>query len=529
MSLPLYLPAALLLTSISSAAQVQDLGTIPVSGLTTVSQANDVSRDGQVVVGLSTDLTSDLAAFAWTESTGLTRLDDPQSPFILTSFQVSGDGSVAVGGALQGGNDLSLRWDLATGAVLPIVALPYPAAISDDGSSIAGVWLSVISGTRAGRWSLTDGLEDLGGSATAASAASDMSGDGSVIVGTLRILGTPTVPFRWTEATGLIPLAGFIGDCRPDVRVSRDGQVIAGITLGPGMTLRAFRWTAAGGFTDLGTMAGGFISTTPALLLNDDGSVIAGVETFGPQSSDNGWRWTQATGMTRLSPFSEVIPTAISADGTVLSCVERGAAGARPARWTLSGGLTTLAPLNPSIIGGLSYTTGMSADGSAIVGQSNANQLFQSHATLWREDGTIGRSICSPGVPNSTGPPGEIRLTGTNHVATGALTIEASSLPPGAFGFFICSRLEGFSPTPGGSQGNLCLGGAIGRYVGPGQVQSATAAGEFTLTIDPAMLVQPNGPVAPTYGESWFFQAWHRDANPTSTSNFTDAAAVRLY
>jgi hypothetical protein len=27
-------------------------------------------------------------------------------------------------------------------------------------------------------------------------------------------------------------------------------------------------------------------------------------------------------------------------------------------------------------------------------------------------------------------------------------------------------------------------------------------------------------------GETWYFQAWHRDANPTLTSNFTDAVSI---
>ena len=27
----------------------------------------------------------------------------------------------------------------------------------------------------------------------------------------------------------------------------------------------------------------------------------------------------------------------------------------------------------------------------------------------------------------------------------------------------------------------------------------------------------------------WYFQLWHRDANPTLTSNFTDAVAVTFF
>jgi hypothetical protein len=38
------------------------------------------------------------------------------------------------------------------------------------------------------------------------------------------------------------------------------------------------------------------------------------------------------------------------------------------------------------------------------------------------------------------------------------------------------------------------------------------------------MPLTPTVGVAP--GESWSFQAWYRDNNPTPTSNFTDASTV---
>ena len=39
-------------------------------------------------------------------------------------------------------------------------------------------------------------------------------------------------------------------------------------------------------------------------------------------------------------------------------------------------------------------------------------------------------------------------------------------------------------------------------------------------------IAQPSGTTPISPGETWHFQAWHRDANPTLTSNFTDAVAV---
>ena len=72
--------------------------------------------------------------------------------------------------------------------------------------------------------------------------------------------------------------------------------------------------------------------------------------------------------------------------------------------------------------------------------------------------------------------------------------------------------------------GNLCLGGTIGRYAA--DVQSSGPAGGFSLVID-----LMNIPVTPTQavlaGETWNFQAWFRDTNPTPTSNFTNALAAQ--
>ena len=40
------------------------------------------------------------------------------------------------------------------------------------------------------------------------------------------------------------------------------------------------------------------------------------------------------------------------------------------------------------------------------------------------------------------------------------------------------------------------------------------------------MMAHPQNPVSAQPGEAWYFQCWHRDANPTTTSNFTDAVSV---
>jgi hypothetical protein len=137
--------------------------------------------------------------------------------------------------------------------------------------------------------------------------------------------------------------------------------------------------------------------------------------------------------------------------------------------------------------------------------------------------GGPGVGYC-PGNPNSTGMPSEISASGSRVVSNNDLTLTATDLPPLVFGFFIVSRLQGLVMNPAGSAGNLCLSGAIGRYVGPGQIMNSGLAGEISLTLDLTAIPQPLGFEAVMSGDQWNFQLWHRDAG--STSNFTNGVQV---
>lgn len=132
---------------------------------------------------------------------------------------------------------------------------------------------------------------------------------------------------------------------------------------------------------------------------------------------------------------------------------------------------------------------------------------------------------CAP-VANSTGVAGTIAHAGTTSLASNDFVLTASSLPPGAFGFFLTSRDTG-SVLPANSMGRLCLSGAIGRFVGPGQVLDSGSAGAFVLPLDLTQHPTPTGLVPVQPGETWFFQAWHRDSvMGAATSNFTGGEAA---
>ena len=136
------------------------------------------------------------------------------------------------------------------------------------------------------------------------------------------------------------------------------------------------------------------------------------------------------------------------------------------------------------------------------------------------------RSYCDSN-PNSTGLPAALSITGSSSIAANDMTLSMSQLPPLSFAFFLVSQTQGFVAFPGGSDGNLCVVGSIGRYVGPGQIQQSSAAGTANLAIDLTQIPQPNGFVSAQAGEQWNFQGWHRDLTSTgATSNFSDGVTI---
>ncbi|MCP3915339.1 MAG: hypothetical protein GY711_07270 [bacterium] len=137
----------------------------------------------------------------------------------------------------------------------------------------------------------------------------------------------------------------------------------------------------------------------------------------------------------------------------------------------------------------------------------------------------IGTNYCGPAVPNSSGLPAEIRANGSNQAGGNRLLLAARELPSNQFGYFFTGRTMGFLQGPGGSQGNICLLGNVGRYAAPSQIRNSGANGTFSLDVDTMDIpLSPSVPILP--GETWHFQAWYRDNNPTSTSNFTDGLTI---
>jgi probable HAF family extracellular repeat protein len=203
-----------------------------------------------------------------------------------------------------------------------------------------------------------------------------MSADGSVIVGVgYGPSGSGGEAYRWTQARGWVALGDLAGgNFGSSARgVSADGSVVVGggSSAQSGQYNEAFRWTAASGMVGLGSLPGSTFASW-ANAVSADGTVVVGSSAVFFSEGDS-VRWTSATGMVRLDAGGIVgSANAISADGTTIVGDARDSTGPTQAyRWTSATGmvglgfLPTSPPYPPS-----SWATGVSADGSIIVGSS---------------------------------------------------------------------------------------------------------------------------------------------------------------
>ena len=145
----------------------------------------------------------------------------------------------------------------------------------------------------------------------------------------------------------------------------------------------------------------------------------------------------------------------------------------------------------------------------------------------WNPTGPVIENYCST-EPNSTGVASSILAANVDLTAR-TMELSASNLPTNAFGFFLNSLTETDFPAFGGAPGFVCVGGAIGRGAAGGILNAGTT-GTFGGVVDLDMLPTPGGPTTLLPGQTWHFQAWHRDVGQgtAASSNFTDGVRVRF-
>lgn len=139
----------------------------------------------------------------------------------------------------------------------------------------------------------------------------------------------------------------------------------------------------------------------------------------------------------------------------------------------------------------------------------------------------IGTNYCFANA-NVTGVPGSISAFGSTSVMANDITLVASSLPMNATGYFLVSDTQGWLGNAGGaSNGNVCLGGYIGRYSAPGQIRNSGSAGEYSLVLDLNQVPREGGLTSVSAGISLNFQSWHREPVGQG-ANFTNGIEVTL-
>jgi len=168
--------------------------------------------------------------------------------------------------------------------------------------------------------------------------------------------------------------------------------------------------------------------------------------------------------------------------------------------------------------------TANDADGQSIV-EAGVDGV---RAGVFSCDGSaVGSVYCQPANINSTGFPSEISGSGSASLSANDLVITVSTLPANMFGFVVLSTTQGFTPNVGGSNGNLCIAGALGRDFT--SIQTTGAMGVATHAVDWMVLPQPTGPVAAMAGDVWNFQFWHRDTIlGIATSNLSPGLSVTV-
>ena len=137
----------------------------------------------------------------------------------------------------------------------------------------------------------------------------------------------------------------------------------------------------------------------------------------------------------------------------------------------------------------------------------------------------IGTTYCTA-VPNSTGSIALISATGSTDVALNDVTLSVSSLPLNQFGLFVTSQTQAFAPNPGGSNGNLCVGGMIGRF--NAGIVSSGATGSVSLALDLNAIAAPMGAYAVMPGDTVNFQLWHRDVAAPGFSNLSEGLEIQF-
>lgn len=278
-------------------------------------------------------------------------------------------------------------------------------AISEDGSTIVGQAGNDEGEARAFRWTSDGrGMLDLGtlkADNSGSSIARHASADGSTIVGSSDTDDGISRAFRWIDdGNGMLDL----GTLRTDntgysyaAAISSDGSTIVGSADSDwGMSYRAFRWIDDGnGMLDLGTLKADNSGQSYATAVSADGSTIVGyAQDDGGFYNLRAFRWVDDgagvldLGTLKADNSGQSFAEAVSADGSVIVGYSDADIGIpRAFRWMDDGAdMLDLGSLRADNLG-FSAAKAVSADGGVIVGHAEVDS-GETRAFRWVDDGT---------------------------------------------------------------------------------------------------------------------------------------------
>ncbi len=309
----------------------------------------DLSDEATVACGNSTDGLYE--ACRWTAADGFVRLGRGAVAAIGRSGGIpgiSGDGNRVASSIIS--SDLKVTpglWIKGLGWQETMPPLPpdggdiddsYGSAwdLSRDGTTVVGLYWrpGVTDGSaHAFKWTAAGGLVGLG-SQGQSSRANGVNADGSVVVGWSESipLGNAWQPTVW-DAGGLTVLSNTDMWCEAKA-VNSAGTIVVGDSTDyvtytqPMITATMWKRTAAGWDEfDLGVLPGTFgnaVGHATALAVNEDGTVIAGINAF-DSFNTTGFIWTEEEGLMKAKDYFQaqgvVVPAnfAISAVSAIAS------------------------------------------------------------------------------------------------------------------------------------------------------------------------------------------------------------------
>jgi probable HAF family extracellular repeat protein len=304
---------------------VRDLGTLGGPSASTRA-LNDL---GQVIGQSDLDRNGTLVhAYRWTPGRGMLDIDagartGSTASDINARGDVAGAGYAGVAGGVQY-RGYFWRPEAGKVSVGAFGNSSIPTALNDYGT-VAGYAEGPEGGPRsilAFRWTMRDGISDIGTMPDEFTWATDVNNAGQIVGATPFAPDERTHAFVWTPRQGLRDLGVGTGERSSAVKINQDGAVI-GYTLRFGTLFHGFVWTRSGGLFEFG--ADQPTVTTDALDVNRAGHVVG---LFGGRA----FLWTGGTSTidlnTRLTgaPPGLVLTSgiAISDNGAIVAGADSG-------------------------------------------------------------------------------------------------------------------------------------------------------------------------------------------------------------